>query len=76
MDWFNYYGIAIMAIIMIPNIVYALKHKDNMADNFIIKRLKFWNKLADTAVLLLWFSIFRILILISGFIPRLRFICR
>ena len=30
MSWFNYYGLAIMAIIMIPNIVYAVKHK---ADN-------------------------------------------
>ena len=29
MGWFNYYGIAIMAIIMIPNIVYAVKHKND-----------------------------------------------
>lgn len=27
MEWFNYYGLAIMAIIMIPNIVYAVKHR-------------------------------------------------
>lgn len=27
MEWFNYYGLAIMAIIMLPNIVYAVKHK-------------------------------------------------
>ena len=27
MGWFNYFGLAIMAIIMIPNIVYAVKHK-------------------------------------------------
>lgn len=27
MGWFNYYGLAIMAIIMIPNIVYAVKNK-------------------------------------------------
>lgn len=27
MSWFNYYGLAIMAIIMIPNIVYAVKQK-------------------------------------------------
>lgn len=25
MDWFNYYGLIIMAVIMIPNIVYAIK---------------------------------------------------
>ena len=28
MGWFNYYGIAIMAVIMIPNIIYAVKCKD------------------------------------------------
>lgn len=28
MDWFNYYGLIIMAVIMIPNTVYAVKHKD------------------------------------------------
>lgn len=27
MDWFNYYGLAVMAVIMIPNIVYAVKNK-------------------------------------------------
>ncbi|MDE6666974.1 MAG: hypothetical protein K2K38_01340 [Clostridia bacterium] len=30
MSWFNYYGLTIMAIIMIPNIIYVVKHK---ADN-------------------------------------------
>ncbi len=29
MTWFNYYGLIIMAVIMIPNIIYAVKHKDN-----------------------------------------------
>ncbi|MDE7373249.1 MAG: hypothetical protein K2N18_04220 [Clostridia bacterium] len=28
MGWFNYFGLAIMAIIMIPNIVYVIRHKD------------------------------------------------
>ncbi len=32
MEWFNYYGLAIMAIIMIPNIIYAVKHKDITAN--------------------------------------------
>ena len=27
MNWFNYYGLGIMAVIMIPNIIYAVKHK-------------------------------------------------
>lgn len=28
MDWFNYYGLIIMAIVMIPNIIYAATHKN------------------------------------------------
>ena len=27
MGWFNYYGLAVMAAIMIPNVVYAVTHK-------------------------------------------------
>ncbi|MCM1439237.1 MAG: hypothetical protein NC131_08570 [Roseburia sp.] len=34
MGWFNYYGLAIMAVIMIPNIVYAVKHKGGDAAPF------------------------------------------
>lgn len=33
MNWFNYYGLAVMAIIMIPNIVYAVKHRDGAENN-------------------------------------------
>jgi membrane-associated HD superfamily phosphohydrolase len=29
MNWFNYYGLVIMAIIMVPNIIYAVKNKNN-----------------------------------------------
>ena len=31
MDWFNYYGFVIMVVIMIPNIIYAIKHKNQVA---------------------------------------------
>lgn len=31
MGWFNYYGLIIMAVIMIPNIVYAVKNKQTSA---------------------------------------------
>ena len=30
MDWFNYYGLAIMAVIMIPNIIYAVKRRGSV----------------------------------------------
>lgn len=29
MTWFNYYGLILVVIIMIPNIVYAIKHTDS-----------------------------------------------
>ena len=34
MSWFNYYGLAIIAVIMIPNIVYALKHKSENENSY------------------------------------------
>lgn len=34
MDWFNYYGLAIMAIIMIPNIISAATHKDAFNNSY------------------------------------------
>ncbi|MDE5788837.1 MAG: hypothetical protein K2H78_00280 [Clostridia bacterium] len=39
MDWFNYYGIAIMAVIMIPNIIYAVKRKGSFENTYKNKRL-------------------------------------
>lgn len=29
MSWFNYYGLVIVGIILLPNIIWALKHKDD-----------------------------------------------
>ena len=34
MDWFNYYGLIIIAIIMIPNIIFAIKHKDGFVNKY------------------------------------------
>lgn len=34
MGWFNYYGLAIMAVIMIPNIIYAVKNKNADSGNY------------------------------------------
>lgn len=39
MNWFNYYGLIIVAIMMIPNIVYAIVFKDN-------NNIKYNNKIA------------------------------
>ncbi|MDE7209285.1 MAG: hypothetical protein K2O31_05315 [Clostridia bacterium] len=39
MNWFNYYGLAIMAVIMIPNIIYAAKHKNDVANTYTNKKV-------------------------------------
>lgn len=41
MTWFNYYGLIFMAVIMIPNIIYAVKNKENDGE-------KYRNKTAET----------------------------
>lgn len=28
-EWFNYYGLIIMALMMVPNIIFAITHNDN-----------------------------------------------
>lgn len=37
MGWFNYYGLVIMAIIMIPNIIFAITHKDGFKNTYTNK---------------------------------------
>ena len=34
MKWFNYYGLIIMAVIMVPNIIFAVKNKNNFGEHF------------------------------------------
>lgn len=34
MSWFNYYGLIFVALIMIPNIIYAVKNKNSFANNY------------------------------------------
>ena len=38
MSWFNYYGLAIIAILMIPNIIYAIKRRGAVATNINYSR--------------------------------------
>lgn len=42
MSWFNYYGLAIVFVIMVPNIVYAVKNKNGIVG-------KYKNKAAEIA---------------------------
>ncbi len=39
MGWFNYIGIIIFVLIMIPNIIYSIKHKDAFENNDINKSI-------------------------------------
>lgn len=39
MNWFNYYGLVIMAIIMIPNVVYAFTHRNDTSKSIQNKPL-------------------------------------
>lgn len=41
MEWFNASGLILMAVIMIPNIIFTIKHKDNF-------RNKWKNKFVET----------------------------
>ena len=34
MDWFNAYGLIFIAVIMIPNIIFAIKCKDSFENKF------------------------------------------
>ena len=34
MEWFNYYGLIIISIIMIPNIIYAITLKNDFINNY------------------------------------------
>ena len=53
MDWFNYYGLIIIAIIMIPNIVFAIKHKDSFENRYKNKAVEVMEQIGRYACLVL-----------------------
>ena len=34
MEWFNYYGLIFMSLVMIPNIIFAIKNKNNIQNQY------------------------------------------
>lgn len=44
MDWLNIYGLIIMTIIMIPNIVFLIKNKDGFQNKFNSKYLEIFEQ--------------------------------
>ena len=53
MDWFNYYGLIFIAIIMIPNIIFAIKHKDGFANTYKNKAVEVMEQIGRYACFLL-----------------------
>ena len=53
MGWFNYYGLAIVAIVMIPNIVYAVTHKRESASAYQNRAAEMLEQISRYACLIL-----------------------
>lgn len=53
MDWFNYYGLIIVAVMMIPNIVYAIKCKGNFGDSYHNKAVEILEQIGRYACFIL-----------------------
>ena len=34
-EWFNYYGLIIMSLMMIPNIIFAITHNENQPQGYL-----------------------------------------
>ena len=44
MGWFNYYGLVFIVILMIPNVVYAVKNKNGFIGVYHNKRVEFFEQ--------------------------------
>ena len=45
MTWFNYYGLIFMALIMIPNIIYAIKNKEGSSKIYKNKAVEIFEQI-------------------------------
>ena len=56
MSWFNYIGLIIIAVIMIPNVVFAMTNKDGFENEYknliFIKKRKFINKIIKNSCII------------------------
>ena len=53
MSWFNYYGLIFIAIIMIPNVIFAIIHRDGLANNYKNKTVEILEQVGRYACLAL-----------------------
>lgn len=65
MNWFNYYGLIFVALIMIPNIVYGITHKNDLVNTYKNKAAIMLEQIGRYACLL--FMVFNIPYTWTGF---------
>lgn len=53
MGWFNYYGLIFVTILLIPNIIYAVKNKDDFSGNYHNETAKVFEQIGRYACLIL-----------------------
>lgn len=53
MEWFNYYGLIFIAMIMIPNIIFAIKHKDEFSNTYKNKAVEVMEQIGRYACFVL-----------------------
>ena len=53
MDWFNYYGLIFVTILLIPNIIYAIKNKDGFKGNYNNKTAEVFEQIGRYACFIL-----------------------
>lgn len=58
MSWFNYYGLIFIVLIMLPNIVYAIKNKNSITNNYTNKIAEIFEQIGRYACMA--FMIFNI----------------
>ena len=58
MGWFNYYGLAIVAILMLPNIVFAATHRDGFLNAYRNKAAEILEQVGRYACLI--FMVFNV----------------
>lgn len=53
MSWFNYIGLIVITVIMIPNIIYAVKHKDGFENGYVNKAAEIFEQIGRYGCLVL-----------------------
>lgn len=58
MEWFNVFGLIFVVVLLIPNILFAIKNKDGFENKWKNKYVEFWEQIGRFGCLL--FMIFQI----------------